>query len=278
MNLFNEGISLGLIATETGAYVLILSSIFLLNFLVNKNKLSHKNGYEILIYSLLLAILPISMQFMDIVCANFFILLALRRIMSLRSNIVIKKKLFDAAFWIGIASLFYFWAILFFVLIIFAMLIHSVNNFKNWIIPFLGIIAVGILSLSYTVLVEDSFGMLADYLEVASFDFSYYSDLNFIYVLSVLGGLGLLALLFYILQMNQRPKAQRGSHLLVIIAFCIGLAIILIVPEKNGSEYLFIFSPLTIIISNYLEGIKRQWIAEVFVWILILTPVSLLML
>jgi len=278
ITVFNDGVNLKGIVAESGKFIIVLSSIFLLNFLVNKNKLSRKNGYEILIYSLLLAMLPISMQFMNIVFANFFILLALRRIISLRSNIFIKKKLFDAAFWIGIAALFYFWAILFFVIIIFALIFHSINNFKNWIIPFIGIIAVCILTVSYTILVDNSFGMLSDYLEVISFDFTNYSEFNFIYVVSVLGLLGLLALLFYILKINQRPKAQRASHVLITAAFFIGLIIILIAPKKNGSEFIFIFSPLAIIMSNYLESIKRRWLAEVYVWILILAPLSLLIL
>lgn len=278
INLFIDGVNLVGIVTEAGKYIIVLSSIFLLNFLVNKNKLSRKNGYEILIYSLLLAMLPISMQFMHIVFANFFILLALRRIISLRSNVFIKKKLFDAAFWVGIAALFYFWAILFFVLIIIALIFHSINNFKNWIIPFIGIIAVCIITISYTILIDNSFGMLSDYLEVISFDFTNYSEFNFIYVVSVLGLLGVWALLFYILKINQRPKTQRASHVLIMVAFFIGLAIILIVPEKDGSEFLFIFSPLAIIMSNHLESIKRRWLAEVFVWILILTPLSLLVL
>ncbi len=272
INAFNEGLSIAVIANESGKYILVLSSIFILNFLVNKNKLSRKNGYEILIYSLLLAMFPMSMQLMYIVFANFFILLALRRIISLRSNKFVKKKLFDAAFWIGIASLFYFWAILFFVLIIIAMFFHAINGIKNWMIPMVGLITVGIITISYTLLIDNSFGLLSDYLEVISLDFTNYDNLNFIYTVFVLGALGLWALFFYVININQRLKSHRSSHILITISFIIGLAIIIIIPDKNGSEFLFIFPPLAIIMANFLESVKRRWLAEVYVWILILTP------
>jgi hypothetical protein len=45
-------------------------------------------------------------------------------------------------------------------------------------------------------------------------------------------------------------------------------------PNKNGSEFLFIFAPLAIIITNYIESIKETWFAEVFVWLLIITPIG----
>jgi len=275
---FNEGLNLDAILIETGKYCIVLASIFLLNFLVNKNKLSQKNGYEILIYSLLMATLPVTMHVAHVLLANFFILLALRRIISLKSNLHVKKKLFDAAVWITIASLFYFWAILFFILIVLALIFHAINDYKNWIIPIMGVITIGVITISYTILTNNSFGLLSDYLEGANFNLTNYNSFNFIYIISVLGILGLWALFVYIINIKQRPKTQRSSHLLILFSFFIGLTIVLIVPNKNGTEFLFIFPTLAIMMANYLESTKMRWLAEVFVWVLILAPISLLML
>ena len=57
-------------------------------------------------------------------------MLALRRLISLQSKLDIKKKLFDAAFWITIATLFYFWSMLFFALVIVALIYYSQNDIK----------------------------------------------------------------------------------------------------------------------------------------------------
>src|SRR5690606_6669648 len=82
-----------------------LLSLFVLDFFVSKNNLTKKNSYKILMFGLFIALLPETVLNSKFLIANLFVLLALRRIVSLRSQKDIKKKLFDAAFWITIASL-----------------------------------------------------------------------------------------------------------------------------------------------------------------------------
>jgi hypothetical protein len=271
-------INFTLVLSELGKYTVVILSIFVLDFLVNKNKLSKKNGYEILIYSLLLAVLPITMQITNVLLANFFILLALRRIISLRSHLAVKKKLFDAAFWIAIASLFYFWSILFFALIITAIIIYSIGHFKNWIVPFLGIMTVVIIALGIGIVFHDDIGLLSIFLEVMSLNFDDYNANQIVFAITVVAVLSVWALFFFMVNLKQKPKAYRPSYILIIIAFFIGIAIILVSPKKNGSEFLFVFPAITIVISNYLEVIQKRWLAELYIWLLILTPIFLLML
>jgi len=274
----DDDIGFALVLNELGKYAVVLSSIFVLDFLVNKNKLSKKNGYEILIYSLLLAVLPITMQISNVLLANFFILLALRRIISLRSHLKVKKKLFDAAFWIAIASLFYFWAILFFALIIAALIFYAIGHFKNWIIPFIGVLTVTIIVIGWSIAFQDNIDVLPSLLDVANLNFADYNTVEIIYAITVIALLSVWALFFFVANLKQKPKAYRQSYILVIFAFLIGLAIVFVTPNKNGSELLFVFPAITIIISNYLETIQKRWLAELYIWLLILTPVLLLML
>ncbi len=274
----NEGLSFGTVIKALSKYSIVLISILTLSFLVKKNKLTKNNNYDILIYGLLLAILPITMQVTNILLANFFILLALRRIISLRSNINVKKKLFDAAFWIAIATLFHFWVILFFVLIIAALLLYSIAHFKNWIIPFIGVIVVMLITTSYFVIVYGSFEELFNYLETISIDFSINNFKTLTFGIWVVGALGIWALIFYSINLRQKQKAYRPMYILILIAFLIGLAVIFISPNKDGSEFLFTFPVLAIIMANYLESVKKPWLAELYVWFLIFTPITLLML
>jgi hypothetical protein len=53
---------------------------------------------------------------------------------------------------------------------------------------------------------------------------------------------------------------------------------IVFAPKKDGSEFLFMFGPLSIIIANYIEIIEEKWFKEVFLAILILVPFILLLL
>lgn len=276
INNLQDDLSFVLILKQLGFYAVVLISIFVLDFLVSKNNLTKRNGFKILLFGLFIAILPITIQIDNVLISNLFILLALRRIISLRSNKRVKKKLFDAAFWIAIASLFYFWAILFFILIIAALFFYSITNFKNWIIPFVGLLTVVIIMSSYSIIESNNFSKIFNYIETTGSDFTTYNILNLIIGITILMSLGLWSLFFYIGNLKGKIKRQRPSHILIITAILISVVIILIVPDKNGSEFIFMFAPLSIIMTNYIESIKEQWFAEVFVWILILTPISYL--
>ena len=273
---FEGNIGFLLILKQFGFYAVALISIFVFDFLASKNNLTKRSSYKILLFSLFISILPITIQIDTMLVSNLFILLALRRIISLRSNIKVKKKLFDAAFWIGIASLFYFWAILFFILIIAALFFYSINQIKNWIIPFTGLLTVAVIITSYSIIENNSFGNLYNYLEATDFDFTKYNALNLIVGLTTLISLGVWALFFYMGKIKEKAKRRRPSHLLIIAAILISIIIILITPNKNGSEFIFMFAPLSIIMANYIDSIKEHWFAELFIWILILTPVSYL--
>ena len=73
---------------------------------------------------------------------TFLYLLGYRRIISLRSQINVNKKLFDAAFWIAIAAYFIFGLYCFLLLIIITLLLYTDNNIKHWLIPFTGLLTV----------------------------------------------------------------------------------------------------------------------------------------
>lgn len=273
-----ENFSLGVFINEFLKYLIILASIFVLDFLVHKNKLTQKNGFEILIFSLLMITFPTTMLNVQIFTANFFLLLALRRIISLRSNLRVKKKLFDAAFWICIASLFHFWCVLFLVLVFAALLLHTIANIKNWIIPITGIGTVALLVMTYNIIFTNSFGSIYDYLDVVNFNFSAYSNINMLVPILILVLLGLWTLGYYIVNLNNKPKSFRPSFILILIALFIGLSIILITPNKSTSELIFLFPALTIIISNYVESIKNNWLSEGLIVILLMLPVLQLVL
>ena len=276
INNVEGSISLILILKQLGLFIVVLISIFVLDFLVSKNHLTKRNSYKILLFSLFIIVLPITIQIDNVVLANLFVLLAIRRIISLRSSINVKKKLFDAAFWIGIASLFYFWSILFFILVIAALFFYATNNSKNWIIPFIGLLTVVVIVTGYSIIGQNSFSDLNNYFDTIGFDFTTYNVLNLIIGISILVSLGLWASFFYIRNLKEKIKRYRPSHILIIVAILISAGIILIAPNKNGSEFIFIFAPLSVIMANYIESIKEKWFAELFIWILILTPLSYL--
>jgi len=270
---YSEGISTLQIFKELTLYGITLLSIFVLSFFVNKNNLTKQNSFKILLFSLLLASVPSTMQYGTIIVSNVFILFAIRRIISLRSNLHIKKKLFDAAFWIALASLFYFWSILFLILVFASLIFYSIGQSNNWMIPFTGIVTVILIIVSYNIITENTYGDIYNYIDGIGFDFSTYNTPNLATSIIVISLLGLWTLFFYVKKLQDKSRALRPSFILILIALIIGIAIVLLSPNKNGSEFIFLFAPLAIIITNYIESIKKVWIAEIFIWLLIITPI-----
>ncbi|OUS01662.1 hypothetical protein A9Q86_07790 [Flavobacteriales bacterium 33_180_T64] len=263
---------------QTAFFLLSLLSVFLFDFFVTRNSLTKKNSYNIILFVLFFAILPQTILNSQALVANFFILLALRRLMSLRTQKDIKKKLFDASFWISIATLFYFWSSVFLVLVFAALLIYRITDIKNYIIPLIGIATVAIITMAYLIIMGiDELNFVSGLFDF-SLDFSQLNSKQIIIGSTILLSFGLWSLFYYVKNLKSKMKSYRSSFILVLIATLLGLVIIGFAPSKNGSEFIFLFAPLSIIITNYLEVISEKWFKEVFIWVLLLTPVAILLL
>lgn len=274
----HEPFSLQLLAEQSFYFVIVLSSLFILDFFASRNSLTKRNSYKLLMFGLFLAMLPETLLNSKALLANFFILLALRRIISLRTQKEIKKKLFDAAFWVSIATLLYFWAALFFILIFAAMVLYSIVNIKNWIVPLTGVLTVVIIWVSTMMLMNYDFTDYFDELFVYSIDFTGLNSSRIIISATILISYGTWGSFYFIKHIKEKSKSLRPSFTLVVISAIIALMIILISPQKNASEFIFLFAPLSIIMTNYLEVTRENWFKEVLIWVLVLIPAVFLIL
>ncbi len=274
----HEPLTFKLFAKQAFYFAIVLGSLFILDFFASRNSLTKKNSYKLLMFGLFMAMLPETLLNSRTLMANFFILLALRRIISLRTQKDIKKKLFDAAFWISIATLLYFWAALFFILIFAALILYSIINVKNWIVPITGVLAVIIIWVSIMFLMNNDFTNYFDELFVYNFDYTGLNSARIIISTTILISYGTWGSFYFIKHLKDKSKSLRPSFTIIIISSIIALLIILISPYKDGSEFIFMFAPLSIIMTNYLEVTKEKWFQEVLVWVLILIPAVFLIL
>lgn len=253
-------------------------SLFIFDFLIGKNNLTKKNSYHLLLFCLFIVQIPQAFLEYQTLIANLFILFALRRIISIRSKKYLKKKLYDAAFWITLATLLSFWASLFYILIFAALFIYKISDVKNWIVPFLGIITVFIIGFSLALVLNQPIMPIGYYVPEISFDFSTLNSNQIIIAATVYFTYFLWSLLFYLKNLKSKSKSYKASYILILIAAFIALAIIILKPNKSGADFLFLIAPLSIIVANYIELIKEKWFREVLIWILIIAPIVSLML
>ncbi len=278
MSTITEVFSAELFLKQTFLFGVCLASLFVLDFFVSKNNLTKKNSYKILMFGLFVAVLPETLLNSNLLIANLFILLALRRIISLRTRKDIKKKLFDAALWISLATLLFFWASLFYILIFMALLLHSIVDIKNWIIPIVGIFCVAVMTASYMIVTGVGFKPSLEGFFDVSFDFTPLNSKRIIIATTILLSFGAWASIYFMRNIKHQLKSYKPSFVLVIVSSIIALLIILVSPYKDGSEFIFLFAPLSIMMSNYLEIIPEKWFKESLIIVLILVSVVNLML
>ncbi|HNQ26615.1 MAG TPA: DUF6427 family protein [Aquaticitalea sp.] len=269
----NEPLTVVLVAEQLFYFMIVIFSLFILDFFASRNKLTKKNSYKLLFFGLFMGMLPETLLNSNILLSNFFILLALRRIISLRTHKEIKKKLFDAGFWIAIATLFYFWASLFFILIFASIFLYSIINVKSWLVPFTGVLSVAIIWMALMLVTGRDFTDYFDTHLMHSLDFTGLNATRIMLSATILISYGTWASFFFINQLKDKSKKLRPSFNLVVISSIIALTIVLIAPDKNGSEFIFLFAPLSIILSNYMEITEETWFKEALIYVLILVPV-----
>ena len=252
---------------ELGYLFVVLASFLALVFIVTKNNLTHNNSYAALYFCLFMGLIPSSIDTNSILVSNLFIVLSLRRIVSLKTKTNIKKKLFDAAMWICLAAIFEPWAILFLAVLFIGMLLYSVFQIKNIAIPFCGIIAIGILLVCYRLLLVNTFPYLDEFLPTVHFHAFSFNLIthggSFLFLAIILFG----TFNFIIIRfLKNRLKTPNFSVL--ILAIFIGVIIAFIRSSNDVGGYLFAFVPSAIVMAKFSETTKYRWLSELVIGIL----------
>lgn len=265
------------IVRKIGIIIGFLLTLGVLDFVVKKNALTRKNSYAVLCFALFCLALPATFLHVRVIVAGLFIMLALRRIYSLRSKTETHKKIFDAAFWIFVASLFYFSSLLFIILLYFAIIFYCAGNYRNWLMPFASLLVVILLATTYAMYTGSLMAFLQGYIAYPTYDFTSYSSLELLVPLSFFLALYLWTIVKYFALLNAASQSYKPAFVLVIIASLIALVIgVAFAPVRDGSELYFLFGPLAILTSRYVERSKSKWFSEFLLLMIVALPVVLL--
>ncbi|MBU0942528.1 MAG: hypothetical protein KKD36_13990 [Bacteroidetes bacterium] len=258
-----------LLAEKFGILAVLLGSIFMTNFISRKNGLSKDSAYTVLFYFLLLLFFPSVLDNVKLVLANFFILLAFRRLISLQSLKASKEKIFDASFWIIVASLFQFWSILYLVLVFISIIFHVSRDYRNWFLPFIAFFAVATLFLLTSLLFQFS---ILDYLDRAvrvSFEINYFKNNYENGALSIYATAALFFVTSMLLSLSNRPQVLHTSFKKVVASFFIGVLIFIVSANKSNDLLIFTVAPLAILATSHIEIPQVKLKQEMVLFVLI---------
>ncbi|GAA3723363.1 MULTISPECIES: DUF6427 family protein [Flavobacterium] len=247
----------------------ILASFFMINFIVKKNGLSKDNGYSILFYLLFILFFPTIFNNSNVIYANFFILLALRRLISLQSLKASKEKIFDAAFWIFVASLFQFWSILFIILVYISIIFHVSRDYRNWVLPFIALLAVTILFYMTSLILNiDAIAFIQEK-AVIDFRIDYFKNNYENAALSIYTAVALFFVTSMLMTLSNRPQIVHSSYKKVVACFFIAAFVYIISPNKSNDLLLFSIAPLTIMATSHVEYMQQKLNNEIVYYTLI---------
>lgn len=246
-----------------GDLAVILFSFAVVDFITKRNGLSKDNGYTIFYFLLFHLFFPSVFNNTNLLLANFCVMLSLRRLISLQTLKFSKEKVFDATFWVFVATLFHFWSIVFILLVFISILFHVGRDYRNWVLPFIAFFSVLIGFMFFSLIVDKS--LICQFLDsiYISLEFYYFKAIfqNISLSLFVMIAFFFVAALF--LTLSNRPLLLNSSYKKILFWFFLGLTIFILSPNKSNDILIFTFAPLAIMASSFVEITQPKWQQEV---------------
>ncbi len=275
--LFDKTYDLYEIVFQMLIFAVLAFSIFVIDFIVKRNKITAPNSFAILFYALLILVFPETLADRNAVFCSLFLLLATRRLISIRSLKNIKPKVFDATLWVMVSSLFYEWAVLYLVLVFLAIYIYEPKNIRNWMVPFAGVFTVFMIAYCILVLSNNSEFLVNHYQFQFDFNVTYFSKWFNSTKLVIYVLLTVFAIIFAFLKLGKAGLGQIVTMRLIGFSFVLGVILKVLTSSTDVYPIMVTFFPASVFITNYVESIKKPNIKEVVLIVSVFVPLVILL-
>ncbi|MGX1928089.1 hypothetical protein [Flagellimonas sp. 2504JD4-2] len=244
----------------------LLLSIYIISRMVKVEKVTALSSFAMLFFTLLLLPFSETLEDKNVIFTNLFLLLAIWRLLAIKSMRNVKHKIFDATFLICVATFFYDWAILFLILVFVVINVYDRKPPKNWMVPFVAIVTIFILS--YALLkfngslnfFEEHYRFSIDFLTYGFFESG--SNIK----LLVYASLMLIIMFLVFLKVRKKGGGKLVLLRIIFLAFVLG-TVMRVLKFNESSPVLITFFPTAVFLTNYLETIKRPKLKELMVGI-----------
>jgi hypothetical protein len=264
----NENFTLGDLFSKFFVFLLLLLSFFLVNFISLKNTLTQNDNYAILLFLVFILLFPTVLNNIKMVLSNVFLLLALRRLISLKTLISSQGKIFDASFWIFISAIFHFWSILYIILVFISIVFHFGKEYKNWVLPFVSFFCVWILYIATSLVLYDNYSINKSVYQV-DFNFFDFKDVYQNMALSLFVSISVLFFASQTIDYQNKPLNIQSSYKQVYFAFLLALGIYVFSANKSNDLLMYTFAPLAILGANMFEKMENSIYKEVSLYLLL---------
>jgi hypothetical protein len=248
------------------ALIIIIAEAFLLNYIVNENEILTRPSFlPAVLYIIFMSTNKAMFILHPLVFGNFFLMIAIHRLLISYRKEKAFAHFFDAGFLISIASLFYFPYMVFFPVLAAALVILRPFNWREWIISLCGVIIPYILvgtiyylrnTLDY-LLYDKMFFYFTRQLHFDNLSGSFY------FTNSVQLSILILASARLFTGLNTGSQKTKKGIVLLIWVLLAGIASIAITRETSTSCFAALSIPAAVFYAHYFMNLKRNWLAEV---------------
>ncbi len=271
--------ALGLI----GQSGLLIFALLLLDFIIRKNKLTQPNTFGLWwFFCGITAAVELGNWAQSLVLV--FSLLALRRIMSMATEQNLEKKIFDAALWILMISLFYSWFFWMILPLYIALTQLNQSIWRFYLIPLFSALCLGLIYSAARIFFPEIGGAFGEALPLLSLKFApIYWSWPKIFWLQLAIGAGLLLLITTLVRLPLAYKEGttiRQAHFQWIWRVLIMAMVIAgFTSDQKVEVYIWLILPLTsVLYANILELRQPALLRELLALLPLALPLTQLLL
>lgn len=269
-NLLNEELvwSLNNISLKILALAVLLLTLYMLGEMTKSKKLTGDNSYAMLFYTLMLVCFFLAVLDAPMIFCCFFLLLSVDRALALKSEKNQKEKIFEAALWILVASLFFEWALLFLIPLYIVISLFIGKQLRLWLMPIASMGCFFILSYTGALV----FNQTENYIDRYKFRLSLEFFLNPSWSSILFIGFAFLIVLLVFAKLGYRRLGRTLSLRLLFSYLVVGVLIVLFGAVERSSAIMVLYFPAAVFAANYIETVKKNRLKEFLIICAIVVP------
>lgn len=255
--------------SEIIEFILLCAESIMINHIVIKNKITNKiNFLPAFVFFLISCYNPNLLRLNPVIISNLFLIVVISQIFNINKSKNPYQNILTAGIFTSIASLFYFPAILFILIIILSLIAYRTSDWNEFVISFIGLLTPYIFLFTFYFLTDNINVALDNYYKY--FNTIKFTEINFniheIISMNFLFLLLIMAILKLLRNINSNVIILRKKYEIIlfsipVIGFCLFFN-----DKLFKFSHLFLLLPYSIIISHFLMNIKKKiWVQIIFI-------------
>jgi hypothetical protein len=236
----------------------------LCGIIFSRNGFEKTNLYSSLILVLLFGMFPSTLHVDIPLFINFIYLIVYLKITELKYKKEGVNSFFDIGLYIGIAFVFFNWAILMLLLLYVGILLIGKVQLRNYIVPIVGFLTPLLLVLTYEYITDTRIGFIDDFSFSFSSDFSLYKKTLLQVPLVVISCIVCISILYTIPKKFGIHNNSKHQYTIVLYMLATSILMVYFSTYKNRVELLYLFIPSALIIGQFVTDIKKPLFKELF--------------